>query len=128
MKRLLRPARVAALLAVALATRTSDLSAASSTNALPEHQAVATALGATTSAITYWAREPNGWHVVTTIDTVIGRGGEAERHAVVRFSAVLQPGQSQLISVPTAIGERQQTLRVRRVGDRIEVASVADGV
>jgi len=43
---------------------------------------------------------------------------------VVRFSSVLLPGQAQLISVPLAIGERQQVLRIRRLGDRIEVAQV----
>jgi hypothetical protein len=43
---------------------------------------------------------------------------------VVRFSSVLLPGQSQLISGPFAIGERQPVLRIRRLGDRIEVARV----
>jgi len=42
----------------------------------------------------------------------------------VRFASVLLPGQSQLISVPFAIGEQQQVLRIRRLGDRIEVARV----
>jgi hypothetical protein len=35
---------------------------------------------------------------------------------------VILPGQSQLISVPVTIGERQRVLRVRRLGNRIEVA------
>jgi len=47
-----------------------------------------------------------------------------EKHAVVRFSSVLLPGQSQMISVPFAVGKRQQVLRIRRLGDRIEVAQV----
>jgi hypothetical protein len=55
---------------------------------------------------------------------VIGRNGDAERHAIVRFTSVLLPGQSQSISVPFAIGERQQVLRIRRLGDRIELARV----
>jgi hypothetical protein len=63
--------------------------------------------------------------VVTTVDTVIGLGSEVETHAVVRFLSVLRPGQSQLISVPVAIGERQQILRIRRSGDQIEVARVS---
>jgi hypothetical protein len=42
----------------------------------------------------------------------------------VRFSSLLLPGQSQLISVPVAIGERQLALRIRRLGDQIEVAQV----
>ena len=53
-----------------------------------------------------------------------GQDGDAEKHAVVRFSSVLLPGQSQLISVPFAIGERQQVLRIRRLGDQIVVARV----
>jgi hypothetical protein len=68
--------------------------------------------------------EPDGWHVVTTVDTVIGNNSADEKHAVVRFSSVLLPGQSQLISVPLAIGERLQVLRIRRIGDEIEVARV----
>jgi hypothetical protein len=43
---------------------------------------------------------------------------------VVRFSAVLLPGLSQLISVPFAVGEQQQVLRIRRLGDRIEISRV----
>ena len=85
---------------------------------------VVTELGASASALTYWVSEPDGWHVVTTVDTVSGRDSAAETHAVVRFSAVLLPGQSQLISVPVAAGEQQQVLRIRRLGSGIEVARV----
>jgi len=49
------------------------------------------------------------------------RGDAAEKHAVVSFSSVLPPSQSQLISVLLAVGERQQVLRIRRLGDQIEV-------
>jgi hypothetical protein len=83
-----------------------------------------TELDANTSAITYWVSESDGWHVVTTVDAVMGLPGDAEKHAVVRFSSLLLPGQSQLISVPVAIGERQQVLRIRRLDDQIEVAQV----
>ena len=56
-----------------------------------------------------------------TVDTlIIGQDSGAELHSVVRFSSVILPGQSQVIS----IGERQQQLRIRRLGDRIEVARV----
>ncbi len=79
-------------------------------------------LGANASAVTYWVNCPDGWWVVTTVETVIGRGSNAEQRAVVRFDAVLQPGQSQLISVPTKQEEPQQVLCIRRVGDRVEVA------
>jgi hypothetical protein len=40
------------------------------------------------------------------------------------FPAVLFPGQVQVISVPYALGEQQQVLRVRRIDDRIEIARV----
>jgi hypothetical protein len=76
------------------------------------------------SAITYRVSGSDGWLVVTTVDTVVGQDGDAEQHAVVRFSSVLLPGRSQLISVPFAIGERQQVLRIRRVGDQMEVARI----
>ena len=78
-----------------------------------------TELDANASAITYWVKQSDGWHVVTTIDLVIGRDTDAEKHAVVRFSSVSLPGQSQLISVPFAIGEQQQVLRIRRLGDQM---------
>jgi hypothetical protein len=45
----------------------------------------------------------------------------SEKHAVARFSSVILPGQSQLISVPFAIGEQQQVLHIRRVGGRVEI-------
>jgi hypothetical protein len=73
------------------------------------------------SVITYWVSQSDGWHVVTTVDIVLNSDSDAEGHAIVRFSAVLLPGQSQLISIPVAIGEQQKMLRIRRVGDRIEV-------
>lgn len=127
MTSVLQAAGVAGIVAAVLTTAGSDLSVASPKNALDQRQPVTITLSTNASATTYWVRERDGWHVVTTVDTVIGQGGEVERHAIVRFSAVLEPGQSQLISVPVAVGEQQQTLRIRRVGDRIEVARVGDG-
>jgi hypothetical protein len=119
-----KAAGIAGILAVALVTATPALPAAQHDNAVPEGQAVVTELGANASAITYWASRPDGWHVVTTVDAVIRQDGDSEKHAVVRFSSVLLPGQSQLVSVPFAIGERQQVLHIRRLGNRIEVARV----
>ncbi|MCA6111171.1 hypothetical protein [Bradyrhizobium cenepequi] len=84
-----------------------------------------TELGTNASATTYWVAETDGWKVVTTIDIVFERGGDAEQHAVARFSATLRPGQVELISVPHAIGQQQRVLRIRRVGDRIEIARVS---
>jgi hypothetical protein len=119
-----KTAGLAGILVAAFATVTPELKADQLSNAVREGQAVTTELGANASAITYWVSRSDGWHLVTTVDTVIGKDGNAEKHAVVRFSSVLLPGQSQLISVPFAIGERQQVLRIRRLGDRIEVARV----
>lgn len=120
----LKAAGLAGMLVVVFATVPSDLKGAQPDNALREGQAVVTELSANASAITYWVNGSDGWRVVTTVDTVVGQDGDAEGHAVVRFSSVLLPGQSQLISVPLAIGEQQQILRIRRLGDQIEVARV----
>ena len=119
-----KAAGLAGILVAVFATVTPELKADQLNNAVRQRQAVTTELGPNASAVTYWVSEPDGWHVVTTVDTVIGQNGDAEKHAVVRFSSVLLPGQSQLISVPFAIGERQPVLRIRRLGDRIEVAQV----
>jgi len=119
-----KAAGLAGILAVLFATVSPDLRAAQPNDVVGEAESVVTDLGGNASAITYWVSEPDGWHVVTTVDTVIGQDGNAEEHAVVRFSSVLLPGQSELISVPVAIGEREQVLRIRRLGDRIEVARI----
>src|SRR5712672_3310174 len=103
-----KAAGLAGILVAAFATVTPELKADQLNNAVREGQAVTTELGANASAITYWVSRSDGWHLVTTVDTVIGKDGNAEKHAVVRFSSVLLPGQSQLISVPFAIGERQR--------------------
>jgi hypothetical protein len=107
---------------------TPELRTAQLDRAVREGHAVTTELGANASAITYWVSGSDGWHVVTTVDTVIEQNGDAEKHAVVRFSSVLLPGQAQLISVPLAIGERQQVLRIRRLGDQVEIARVGGPV
>jgi hypothetical protein len=80
-----------------------------------------TQLSATTSAMTFWVIESDGWRVVTIVDMVILPNSDAEQHAVVRFSSVLLPGQMQLISVPLAIGAQQQVLRISRIDDQIQV-------
>ena len=79
------------------------------------------------TALELRAAEPNvreGQAVVTELDIVLGRSDIADHHAVARYSAVLFPGQVQVISVPYALGEQQQVLRVRRIDDRIEIARV----
>jgi hypothetical protein len=122
----LRAAYVAGTLALGVTIVAPHLQAAQPTNAVREGQGVTTELSDHASAVTYWVNEDDGWHVITTVDTVIGQNGDTEEHAVVRFASVLLPGQSQLISVPFAAGERQQVLRIRRLGDQIEVERLPD--
>jgi hypothetical protein len=119
-----KAAGLAGILVAVFATVTPELKADQLNNAVREGHAVTTELSGNASAISYWVSKSDGWHVVTTVDTVIKLNGDVEKHAVVRFSSVLLPGQSQLISVPYAIGERQQLLRIRRLGDQIDVARV----
>jgi len=124
MTNFVKAAGLAGILVAVFATVTPQLKADQLNNAVREGHAVTTELGANASAVTYWVARSDGWHVVTTVGTVVERNSDADKHAVVRFSSVLLPGQSQLISVPFAIGEQQQVLRIRRLGDRIEVARV----
>ena len=123
MTNFIKAAGLAGIVVAVLATA-PGLKADQANDAVREGHAVTTELSGNAWAVTYWVNKSDGWHVVTTIDTVTDRNGEAEKHAIVRFSSVLLPGQSQLVSVPSAIGERQQVLRIRRLGDRIEVARV----
>jgi hypothetical protein len=124
MTKLVKTARSAGILVALLTSTALELRAASPESGVGERQAVVTELGANASATTDWVAKPDGWHVVTTIDIVVGAGGGAEQHAVARFSAVLSPGQAALISVPYALGEQQQVLRIRRLDDRIDIARV----
>jgi hypothetical protein len=121
---LLKTAGLAGLLAAALAAASPARSAGLPESGVREGQGMTTELGGGARAITYWVSAPDGWHVVTTVDAATGTKDEADAHLVVRFAAVLLPGQSQLISVPFAAGEPQQVLRIRRIGDRIEVTKV----
>ena len=124
MTKYLKMASLAGMLVLASAAGTSRLQAAEPDKALPEGQAIVTDLDTNASVVTYWVSQSDGWHVVTTVDIVFGSDSDAQEHAIVRFSAVLLPGQSQLISIPVAIGEQQKVLRIRRVGDRIEVVRI----
>jgi hypothetical protein len=117
-------AKLAGALAAAVTLMPLDLHAAQSESGVGERQAVVTELSENASATTSWVAERDGWHVVTTVDVVLGRGSDAEQHAVARFTSVLLPGQAALVSVPYALGEPQQVLRIRRLDDRIEVARV----
>lgn len=90
--------------------------------ALPaERQAIVTHLGGKASAVTYYVREDKGFQVITTLDAAAAPGAAP---AVVRVSAVLQPGQEQIVSLPGPVGGDSTTLRISRVDDRIEVTKL----
>ena len=116
-----KAAALAAIFAAGLATVTAQLRAAHLDSTVREYQGVTTELSASTSAITYWVNEADGWHVVTTVDILVGQSGDNDNHAIVRFSSVLLPGQSQTISVPVPIGERQRVLRISRLRNQLEI-------
>jgi hypothetical protein len=120
-KTLTKAAGLAGILALTL-TGGASLSAAQLAG-LPEGQAVVTKLDANASAITYWASGADGWHVVTTVDTVTGQAG-SDQHAIVRFTTSLQPGQSQIISVPAPVDQPSPSLRISRIGDEVKVERV----
>src|SRR5215510_4669539 len=121
-------AALAGVLVVGLAALSPKLSATQANDTVREGQAIVTELGPNASAITYWVKTSDGWQAVTTVDTVINRDSNSEQHAIARFAAVLLPGQSQTISVPFPIGEHPPILRIRRLGDQIEVARVPGAV
>ena len=85
-----------------------------------EAQSVVMPLGDKARALTYWVSQPDGWHVVTTVNNVSDDSTAVDAN-IVRVSSVLLPGQSQSISVPVAVGEAQPVLNIRRVADTIEI-------
>ena len=91
-----------------------------------------TPLGAGSFAVTRWVDEPDGFHVVTTVDTIRpGAGGveDKDRHATVRLSTVLRPGQTQTISVPEGSRDSAPSaIEIRRLVDRVEVRAVQPAV
>jgi len=122
---LLKTAGFAAIFAAGLETVTTQPQAAQLHSTVRQGQGATTELSAHASAITYWVNEADAWRVVTTVDIFTGQSGDSNNHAIVRFSSVLLPGQSQIISVPVTIGERQPVLRIRRLGDRLEIERIA---
>jgi hypothetical protein len=120
---------LAGTFAIAYATAVRGLDAAQPDDAVVEGHPVVTQLGSDASAMTYWRSQQDGWHVVTIVQFAPQPDEQAEnyapeRYAVVRFSSVLLPGQSQMISVPLAVGEPPEALRIARIGERITVARV----
>jgi hypothetical protein len=76
-------------------------------------------------AFTYWLNGAGG-EVVTFVRVRRDNSGDAQakdRDFVFRFSVVLVPGQTQTISVPGIDWGNPPTIRIRRVGETIEVTS-----
>lgn len=126
MTRFAKSTAFASILVAGLIAASSPTRAAEENSGVPEGQAIRTEIGSDATAISYWISQLDGWHVVTTIDSVSGRDSDAEHHAVTRFSATLLPGQEQVISVPLPLGEPQQVLRIRRIDDRVEVERLTE--
>ena len=115
----------AVMLMATLATAPPASAAAEPARSVREGEGVITRLSANVSAVTYWVTEPEGWRVVTTVDTAANAHSDRDAHAIVRFSSSLLPGQTQLISVPVTVGEVAPVLRIRRLADGIEVTNVS---
>jgi hypothetical protein len=114
-------------LATALVTSVAGRAGAAEPHgALPQLAGLTTDLGNDASALSYWVDEADGFHVVTTIDTILGGAASPgpDQHAIVRFSALILPGQSQVISVPGSAGSQTQALRIRRFRNRGGLADI----
>ena len=92
MTKLMKTAALAGVLVAFLASTALELRAAEPN--VREGQAVVTELAPNASATTYWVAESDGWHVVTTIDIVLGRSDIADHHAVARLFRGAFPGPS----------------------------------
>ena len=115
----------ALVLALTAGTLTASAGSAPETKAAPEGRAVVTQLAGNAKAFTYWSDRPDGWQVVTTVDTVANVDSAAESHTVVRFTSTLKPGQSQEIAVPQPIGIAPQVLHIERKDDGLAVVALA---
>ena len=75
-------------------------------------------------AFTYWLNGAGG-EVVTLVRSSNGSAdaGAKDRDFVVRFSTVLAPGQTQTIAIPGIDWANPPTIRIRRLGETIEVTS-----
>jgi hypothetical protein len=120
MKTFLKLAGIAGLVAAATV---APLSADAGEPHPAEKQAIVTDLNGKARAITYWVRGADGLEVITTIDAAPADANEAP--AIVRVSAVLQPGQHQVISVPGELGRQGAALRIQGTDDGIAVEKVA---
>jgi hypothetical protein len=115
-----KTAGLAGVLVAVFATANPELRAAQPDRAVREGQGVTTELGANAAAFTYWVSRSDGWHVVTTVDTVIEQNGEAEKHAVVRLRrcfCLASPSWSQF-PLPSASDSRFFASAGRGTGSR----------
>ncbi len=69
----------------------------------------------TVSGVAYYTVEKSGYRIVATL-------ADADSKAV-RFEAVLAPGQTMVLSSPSARGEAPVRIEISRQGDRVEVQS-----
>lgn len=126
-----------------LVALTGALTLAGATHAADGQEAVATAassalardlregvhtlapLGERSFAVTRWVAGADGFHVQTIVDTLrpgITDLAAEDRHAIVRLSTVLGPGETQTIAVPEGPrGSAPSSLQVQRIGDRVEL-------
>lgn len=88
-------------------------------------QAAVTHLAPSVSAFTYWMNGADG-EVITLVrlsENGLPRAGSDSRDFVLRFTVVLAPGQTQTIAVPGIDWSNPPTIRIRRLGETIEVTS-----
>ena len=78
MTKLIAAARLASVTIALLVSSAFELRAAEPDSGVRERKAVITELGSNASATTYWFAQPDGWHVVTTIDIALEPDGAAE--------------------------------------------------
>jgi hypothetical protein len=98
---------IAAFLALPLTCGTAE------SEPLKPATAVTTVVG-NLSIISYYTKDPDGLHVIST-----ARVGDADYAPVFRVTSVLLPNQEVVISVPRSLGFRPLELRLVREGDTV---------
>ena len=76
-----------------------------------------TKLGERSSALVSYLDEPDGLHVVVTM-----QAGVSEKAAVERFETVLAAGQSAAVSIPRAAGEAPELVMLTNAGGHLQIA------
>src|ERR1700736_2634520 len=114
----------AAAIAIALAAAAPS-KGASPHSTIQGKNAAVTHLARGVGAFTYWMNGADG-DVITIVRVSQNDSGNAaakDRDFVLRFSTVLAPGQTQTISVAGIDWDDPPTIRIRRLGETIEVTS-----